>query len=497
MIDAELRSLGDAPEPMLYPCRIRHTRLIPTAHSFSYSYLWAMVPIRWNGTTYHDDHVRQIVPRWMSIRSQDYLSRGGREGLNAKLHQFLDHQEMHNEDYPYVLLFTAPRVLGYSFNPVSFWYLYSAQGVLTAALLEVNNTFGERHIYPLTSDNSHKYPSSPARPYHFTCRWPKEFHVSPFNPRDGTYSLATVDPIQQSTINSRIALITTEGTAKLIASIRSTAPPFTPSTTQSSLRLLLSLSGIGFSTVPRIVIQAAQLFFLRNLPVWTVPTPRERTLCRRANTPETWFESTFHAYLDHQVRSFPHPVILEYWPAGIPDTPLHIIRSSSVEYHTVPGEEEEEEEVPTVQVRVLRPDFYTGLARLEGRVGFTGEQDALLCVSRPEILAEILRWEATAGLQLRDLSLPERIRCRVICCMRAKSLFALRSPQSDYLSAMDQYVMAQCDPGRRSEYQRRTVQILFCFSLAFGRWGMFRLQIFAAQIFGVWALLRLLYAAAV
>jgi DUF1365 family protein len=44
-------------------------------------------------------------------------------------------------------LITAPKLLGYSFNPVSFWYLYSADRKLSAMILEVNNTFDERHIY--------------------------------------------------------------------------------------------------------------------------------------------------------------------------------------------------------------------------------------------------------------------------------------------------------------------------------------------------------------
>ena len=43
-------------------------------------------------------------------------------------------------------LHTYPRVLGYTFKPVSFWY-HRADGSLRAILVEVNNTFGERHCY--------------------------------------------------------------------------------------------------------------------------------------------------------------------------------------------------------------------------------------------------------------------------------------------------------------------------------------------------------------
>jgi DUF1365 family protein len=38
-------------------------------------------------------------------------------------------------------------MLGYVFNPVSFWYCHDRGGALRAVLAEVNNTFGERHNY--------------------------------------------------------------------------------------------------------------------------------------------------------------------------------------------------------------------------------------------------------------------------------------------------------------------------------------------------------------
>ena len=40
-----------------------------------------------------------------------------------------------------------PRVLGCAFNPLSLYFCHRADGVLTAILYEVNNTFGQRHSY--------------------------------------------------------------------------------------------------------------------------------------------------------------------------------------------------------------------------------------------------------------------------------------------------------------------------------------------------------------
>ncbi len=80
-----------------------------------------------------------------------------------------------------IYLMTYPRVLGYVFNPVSFWFCLNKNDELVAVLAQVNNTFKEHHNYlifekdgsPLRSDKS------------YTAL--KEFHVSPFMKRRGKY----------------------------------------------------------------------------------------------------------------------------------------------------------------------------------------------------------------------------------------------------------------------------------------------------------------------
>ena len=43
-----------------------------------------------------------------------------------------------------VLMLTQPRVLGYVFNPVTFYWCYRADGELACMVAELSNTFGER-----------------------------------------------------------------------------------------------------------------------------------------------------------------------------------------------------------------------------------------------------------------------------------------------------------------------------------------------------------------
>lgn len=80
-----------------------------------------------------------------------------------------------------VLLLTNLRVLGYVFNPVSFWFCHDRAGRQTAILAEVSNTFGGRHSYLL-----HNRDGSPLRDGQELAA-DKVFHVSPFNGIEGEY----------------------------------------------------------------------------------------------------------------------------------------------------------------------------------------------------------------------------------------------------------------------------------------------------------------------
>lgn len=80
-----------------------------------------------------------------------------------------------------VLLLTHPRYWGYTFNPVSFWFLVGVAGNLRGVLAEVHNTFGERHGYLCTGENGADIRRD---------RWTvsaKRFHVSPFFDVVGEY----------------------------------------------------------------------------------------------------------------------------------------------------------------------------------------------------------------------------------------------------------------------------------------------------------------------
>lgn len=79
-------------------------------------------------------------------------------------------------------LIAQPRVLGHVFNPVSFWLCHDAKGELRVVIAEVSNTFGDRHSYLCHRDDL-----APITPQD-TLKAAKIFHVSPFQPVEGSYS---------------------------------------------------------------------------------------------------------------------------------------------------------------------------------------------------------------------------------------------------------------------------------------------------------------------
>jgi len=113
----------------------------------------------------------------VSLHDGDYLDDGPgtiREKLTARLVQEVDVADIER-----VVMVTSPRLLGYVFNPVSFYYCFDKSGGLLATVAEANNTYGEKHVYTLPAINGNRN----GFPAQFQAE--KAFHVSPYNTRGG------------------------------------------------------------------------------------------------------------------------------------------------------------------------------------------------------------------------------------------------------------------------------------------------------------------------
>lgn len=82
-----------------------------------------------------------------------------------------------------IRLLTHLRYFGYSFNPVSFYYVYDAAGLKVETIVaEITNTpWKERHVYVLP------IAVGAAEDHAWRFRFDKQFHVSPFLPMDMQY----------------------------------------------------------------------------------------------------------------------------------------------------------------------------------------------------------------------------------------------------------------------------------------------------------------------
>lgn len=112
--------------------------------------------------------------RPLKICDTDYL-RGSPRPIRAQLDEWLP-PELQGQ---HTLLISSPRYFGYAFNPVNFHLRMEGERLLHA-VAEVNNTFGDRHVYPLVDLEQ-------VAPHTWIARCAKDFHVSPFNDREGEY----------------------------------------------------------------------------------------------------------------------------------------------------------------------------------------------------------------------------------------------------------------------------------------------------------------------
>ncbi len=153
---------------------VRHRRLRPRPHAFQYPTYFLMLPLR----TLREAPA-PALPRnrfgLLSFYDRDHGD--GRADALAWLDELLAGEGVPGADGE-VWLHTYPRVLGYAFKPVSFWHCHRADGTLATIVVEVNNTFGERHCYLL---------AGPELAYGRELRARKVFHVSPFCDVQGSY----------------------------------------------------------------------------------------------------------------------------------------------------------------------------------------------------------------------------------------------------------------------------------------------------------------------
>ncbi len=158
----------------LLDAKVMHKRLFPRLNKFKYNVYYLNLDIA------HLNEMWLPYNKWglQSFYDKDH---GARDGSNLEkwARDILDQHKI--KDVAVIRLIAMPRILGYVFNPVSFWLCLDEDGQLRAVIYEVNNTFGERHCYVCAHKNSAVIQKDDV----LTAQ--KLFHVSPFLEREGHY----------------------------------------------------------------------------------------------------------------------------------------------------------------------------------------------------------------------------------------------------------------------------------------------------------------------
>ena len=243
---------------------VMHERLKPVVNRFRYPVFYLQASLR-------DIEAARgrlfSIDRWnlFSLYRRDYGPRDGSD-LFPWIRLLLQREGLGGVDGE-VILQTFPRVLGYAFNPVSFWLCHDREGLLRAVLAEVSNTFGEHHAYLLSK------PNVAAIGHADWLETEKRFHVSPFLKIDGQYRFRFTVNEQKSAI--RIDHHNAEGEV-LRTSIVGRAAPL------SSSRLVFAFVRYPWMTlgvISRIHWQALKLW-VKGVTFYSKPAPPTEDLTR-------------------------------------------------------------------------------------------------------------------------------------------------------------------------------------------------------------------------
>jgi DUF1365 family protein len=132
----------------LYFGEVMHARLKPVGHRFSYRVMSLLIDL--DRLEEADRQSALFGVNRAALYSFNEADHGDRDGSPLRAYARRRAAE-HGIDLAggRVLLLCYPRLLGYTFNPLSVYFCYRADGGLALVIYEVRNTFGAIHAYAL------------------------------------------------------------------------------------------------------------------------------------------------------------------------------------------------------------------------------------------------------------------------------------------------------------------------------------------------------------
>jgi DUF1365 family protein len=191
---------GDA--AALYVGDVVHARLKPVGHRFSYRVMSLLIDL--DRLEVADRQTPLFGVNRRALYSFHEADHGDRDGSSLRLYAQRCAAE-HGIDLTggRVLLLCYPRLFGYTFNPLSVYYCYRADGQPALLIYEVRNTFGDIHAYVLPVTRGDISPAGIRQTQD------KRFYVSPFVEMAMRYHFRVMLP--QDRVKLRILETNSEG----------------------------------------------------------------------------------------------------------------------------------------------------------------------------------------------------------------------------------------------------------------------------------------------
>ena len=192
-----------------------------------------------------------------SIDNRDHINTDETKTIRQNLIAWLSEKGTEIPADAKIQLITFPRVLGYAFNPVSFYYIYRSTGEPITAVAEVTNTYREMKLFPLGEPNAEgKFNHTVA----------KNFYVSPFSDPNDTFRFRLGQPSETWTVHIDNL---TDNKPNLLSAIRGEQRELTAS---RLAWFAVKYPLISLSIIFRIHLHAL-LLFLKKIPHFPKSTP--------------------------------------------------------------------------------------------------------------------------------------------------------------------------------------------------------------------------------
>ena len=186
------------PMPVLYETTIRHQRTAPVRHAFTHrSYTWLV------DLDHLPDH--GLLGRFAA---RDHIGDPERS-IRTNIDTFL---AAHGVDLAggTILMLAQARVAGFCFNPITVFWCHDGTGRLAGVVVEVHNTYGDRHAYLVRPDANGRASVD------------KALYVSPFNDVSGRYRLHLPPPGERLSMG---VVLERDGMPPFVTTVRGRALP--------------------------------------------------------------------------------------------------------------------------------------------------------------------------------------------------------------------------------------------------------------------------------